>query len=94
MDMKNSLNYFYGHINLDSILDLFKKRCQSMNVQLRIIPINTSIKIIIQHDLGKNWPFFIIKQMNAVLNEIEYRIINEDSNSQGFSFEIVKIGDE
>lgn len=94
VDMKNSLNYFYGHINLDSILDLFKKKCQSMNVQFRIIPINTSIKIIIQHDLGKNWPFFIIKQMNSTLNEIEYRIINEDYNSQGVSFEIIKIGDE
>lgn len=93
IDLKNSLNYFYGYINLDSILELFKKRCQSMNVQFRIIPINTSIKIIIQHDLGKNWPFFIIKQMNSILNEIEYRIINEDYNSQGFSFEIVKIGD-
>jgi hypothetical protein len=32
--------------------------------------------------------------MNAILNEIEYRIINEDYNSQGFSFEIVKVGDE
>jgi hypothetical protein len=28
------------------------------------------------------------------LNEIEHRIINEDYNSQGFSFEIVKVGDE
>jgi hypothetical protein len=65
-----------------------------MNVQFRLIPTNNTIKVIIQHDLGKNWPFFIIKQMNAILNEIEYRIINEDYNSQGFSFEIVKVGDE
>ena len=25
-ELKNSLNYFYGHVSLDSILDLFKKR--------------------------------------------------------------------
>ena len=94
IDLKNSLNYFYGYVNLDSILDLFKKRCQNMNVQFRLIPVNNTIKIIIQHDLGKNWPFFIIRQMNSILNEIGYRTINEDYNSQGFSFEIVKVGDE
>lgn len=94
VDLKNSLNYFYGYINLDSVLDLFKKRCQNMNVQFRLIPINNTIKIIIQHDLGKNWPFFIITQMNSILNELGYRITNEDYNNQGFSFEIIKIGDE
>ncbi|MFB5638121.1 MAG: hypothetical protein ACE5RF_06900 [Nitrosarchaeum sp.] len=94
IDLKNSLNYLYGHIDLSSILDLFKKRCQNMNVQCRTITVNNTNKIIIQHDLGKNWPFFIIKQMNAIMNEIGYRVINEDYNDQGFSFEIIKIGDE
>lgn len=92
-DLKNSLNYLYGYIALDSILDLFKKRCLSMNVQYREIEVNGKNKIIIQHDLGKNWPFFIIGQMNSILNEIGHRIINEEYNSQGFSFEIVKIED-
>lgn len=91
IDLKNSLNYFYGYVNLDSIVDLFKKRCQNMNVQFRLIPINNAIKIIIQHDLGKNWPFFIMGQMNAILNEAGYRIINDDYNIQGFSFEITKV---
>lgn len=92
-DLKNSLNYLYGYVELDSILDLFKKRCLSMNVQYREIEVNGKNKIIIQHDLGKNWPFFIIGQMNSILNEIGHRIINEEYNSQGFSFEIVKIED-
>ena len=30
-------------------------------------------KIIIQHDLGKNWPINGY-QMNAILNEVGYRI--------------------
>ena len=34
-DLKNSLNYLYGYIDLNSILDLFKKRCLSTNVQYR-----------------------------------------------------------
>jgi hypothetical protein len=29
--------------------------------------------------------------MNAILNEIGHRTINEEYNNQGFSFEIVKI---
>jgi hypothetical protein len=29
--------------------------------------------------------------MNAILNEIGYRIIDDDYNKQGFSFEIIKI---
>jgi hypothetical protein len=94
MDFKNSLNYFYGDVTLESILDLCKKRFQSMNVQFRLIPTSNTLKIIIQHDLGKNWPFFIISQMNSILNEIGYRVINDNYNVQGFSFEIIKIGDE
>jgi len=90
-DLKNSLNYLYGYIELDSILDLFKKRWHSMNVQYREIEVNGKNKIIIQHDLGKNWPYFIVGQMNAILNEIGYRIMNDEHNKQGFSFEIVKI---
>ena len=65
-----------------------------MNVQFRLIPINNTIKIIIQHDLGKNLPIFIITQMNSILNEIGYRVINDEYNTQGFSFEIVRTGDE
>jgi hypothetical protein len=89
-DFKNSLNYVYGYIELDSILDLFKKRCLSMNVQYREINVNGKNKIIIQHDLGKNWPYFIVGQMNAILNEIGHRVVNDEYNKQGFSFEIAK----
>ena len=92
-DFKNSLNYVYGYVELDSILDLFKKRCLNMNVQYREINVNGKNKIIIQHDLGKNWPYFIVGQMNAILNEIGHRVVNEEYNKQGFSFEITKTED-
>jgi len=92
-DFKNSLNYMYGYIDLDSILDLFKKRCLSTNVQYRKMMVNGVIKIIIQHDLGENWPLLIVGEMNAILNEVGYRILNEEYNKLGFSFEIVKTED-
>ena len=90
-DLKNSLNYFYGYADLDSILDLFKKRFQSMNVQFRIISSDGKNKIIIQHDLGKNWPYLIVTEMNSILNDVGYRIINDEYNKSGFSFEIVQV---
>lgn len=93
-DLKNSLNYIYGYVDLDSVLDLFKKRCVSTNVQYREMIVNGKKKIIIQHDLGKNWPFLIVGQMSAILNEIGYRVINEEYNKLGFSFEIVKVEDQ
>ena len=92
-DLKNSLNYVYGYVELDSILDLFKKSCHSMNVQYREMQVNGKNKIIIQHDLGKNWPYFVVRQMNTILNEIGHMITNEEYNKQGFSFEIIKIGE-
>ena len=92
-DLKNSLNYVYGYVELDSILDLFKKICHSMNVQYREMNVNGKNKIIIQHDLGKNWPYFVVGQMNTILNEIGHMITNEEYNKQGFSFEIIKIGE-
>lgn len=93
-DLKNSLNYFYGEINLESILDFFKKRFQSMNVQLRTISSEGKNKIVIQHDLGKNWPHLIVTQMNVALNDAGYRIINDEYNQSGFSFEIVSVGEK
>ncbi|MCV0392360.1 MAG: hypothetical protein K5790_03580 [Nitrosopumilus sp.] len=90
-DFKNSLNYFYGNISLETILDLFKKRLQSMNIQFRMIESDGSKKIIIQHDLGKNWPYLVVTQMNTVLNDVGHRIINDQYNKSGFSFEIVSV---
>ncbi len=90
-ELKNSLNYFYGYVTLDSILDLFKKRFQSMNVQFRILSFDDKSKIIIQHDLGKNWPHLIVTQMNTILNDVGYRIVNDEYNKSAFSFEIVSV---
>jgi len=90
-ELKNSLNYFYGHVNLDSILVLFKKRFQSMNVQFRILSFDDKSKIIIQHDLGKNWPYLIVTQMNTILNDVGYRVVNDEYNKNSFSFEIVSV---
>ena len=90
-DLKNSLNYFYGNVSLESVLDLFKKRFQSMNVQFRIIPHEGKSKIIIQHDLGNNWPYLVVTQMNTILNEIGHKIINDEYNENGFSFEITTV---
>jgi len=90
-ELKNSLNYFYGHVSLDSILDLFKKRFQSMNIQFRLLSSDSKTKIIIQHDLGNNWSYLIVTQMNTILNDVEYRIINDEYNKDCFSFEIVSV---
>ena len=91
IELKNSLNYFYGNVRLDSVLDLFKKRFQDMNIQFRTLSSDGKSKIIIQHDLGKNWPHLIVTQMNTVLNDVGYRIINDEYNKDGFSFEIVSV---
>jgi hypothetical protein len=88
-ELKNSINYLYGRIDLESILDMIKKRFQSMGTQFRHITNMGREKIIIQHDLGKNWHFLIITELNELLNELGYRIINEEYNDNSFSFEII-----
>lgn len=90
-DFQNSLNYFYGRIDLDSILDFLKKRLQNMKVQFRHISENGKDKIIIQHDLGKNWPHLVISELSESLNAIGYRITNDEYNKSGFSFEIIRV---
>jgi len=90
-DLRNSLNYFYGKVDLESILELLKKRFQSMNIQSRRISQNGKEKIIVHHDLGKSWPYLIVSELNELLNEIGYRVINEEYNKQGFSFEIISV---
>jgi hypothetical protein len=93
-DLQNSINYFYGKIDVTTILDLLKRRFQTMKVQFRQISHNGIEKIIIQHDLGKNWPHLIVSELNELLNEIGYRIINDAYNKRGFSFQIISIRDD
>ncbi|KAG2479845.1 MAG: hypothetical protein NPMRth3_850004 [Nitrosopumilales archaeon] len=75
-------------------MDLLKRRFQTMKVQFRQISQNGIEKIIIQHDLGKNWPHLIVSELNELLNEIGYRIINDAYNKRGFSFQIISIRDD
>ncbi len=91
VDLQNSINYFYGKVELETIFDLLKKRFQSMKVQFRRISEKDREKIFIQHDLGKNWPYLIVAELNELLNEIGCRVINEEYNKRGFSFEIVSV---
>jgi len=91
IDLKNSIKYFYGKVDLQTILDLLKYRFQSMKVQFKRVSENGSEMIFIQHDLGKNWPHLIVSELNELLNEIGYRIINDEYNKLGFSFEIISV---
>ena len=93
-DLQNSINYLYGRIDLNTVLDLLKKKFQTMKVQFRRISENRKEKIIIQHDLGKNWPHMIVSELNELLNELGYRVINDEYNKRGFSFEIIPVGEE
>ena len=90
-DLQNSINFCYGKVTLVTVLDLLKRMFQNMKVQFRQISQNETEKIIIQHDLGKNWPHLIVSELNELLNELGYRIINDEYNKGGFSFEIVSI---
>ena len=91
IDLQNSIKYFYGEVDLHTILDLLKYRFQGMKVQFKRISENGNEKIFIQHDLGKNWPHLIVSELNELLNEIGYRIINDEYNKRGFSFEIKSV---
>ena len=62
-----------------------------MNVKFRTISTNGKNKIVIQHDLGKNWPHLIVTQMNTILNDVGYRISNDEYNQSSFSFEIIAV---
>ena len=55
------------------------------------VSLNGKDKIIIQHDLGKNWPHLVISELSELLNEIGYRITNDEYNKSGFSFEIIRV---
>ena len=62
-----------------------------MKVQFRQISKDGIEKIIIQHDLGKNWPHLLVAELNELLNELGYRVINDQYNKRGFSFEIISV---
>jgi len=91
IDLQNSIKYFHGRVDLDTVIDFIKNRFKVLKVQFKHISENGNEKIFIHHDLGKNWPHLVVSELNELLNEIGYRVINDEYNKRGFSFEIKSV---
>lgn len=90
-EIKNCIFYFYGVINLESIMKFMVKWFQINNIKSRNLNENGKKQYVFQHEMGMNYSILFLNLLESLLSEIGYKITKESSNHRSFSFHITNI---
>jgi len=88
--IRDAVLFLKGEMNKESIVDAFDLWFGASHIPFRHIKKDEMDRYIINHGLGTKWSIYIGAVVNALLNEINYRVINQKSQDQSMSFDIVK----
>ncbi len=83
-------NYIYGSLDIETLLIETDRYLQKMNVKFKKFEEAQGTRYFVQHDLGKNWPYYLVYTVGPVLEEIGYRMKNKKFEKGLFSFIIEK----
>lgn len=89
-DLRTLIEFIYGDITAENILEQVEKWLDSMNTSYRHITDGGKNKYVITNDLGKNFAVYAVTTTESLLNEIGYKFENVTYTDNCFSFEIVK----
>ena len=89
-NIRDAVLFLKGEMNKESIVEAFDLWFSASHIPFRHIKKDGSDRYIINHGLGRKWSIYIGAVVNALLNEIQYRVINQKSQDQSMSFDIVK----
>lgn len=89
--IRDAIIFIKGEINIGSFLSAVDLWFGASHMPFRHIVKQDSDRYIIQHDLGKKWSLYIVTVINAVLNEIQYKSVNQRIDEQSATFEIQKV---
>ncbi len=83
-------NYVYGSLDIETLLIETERYLQKMNVKFNKFEEAQGTRYVVQHDLGKNWPYYLVYIVGSVLEEIGYRITNKKFEEGLFAFTVKK----
>ena len=89
--IRDAVLFLKGDMNIDSMLNAFDLWFQASHIPFRHIKSDKTDRYVVQHGLGKKWSIYITAVVNSLLNEIDYKVINQKSHEQSVSFDIVKV---
>ena len=89
-ELKKFQNYIYGNLDVKTLLIETERYLQKMNVKFNKFKEAQGTRYVVQHDLGKNWPYYLVYIVGSVLEEIGYRITNKKFEKDLFTFIIKK----
>ena len=90
-DLRTLIEFIYGDITAENILEQVEKWLDSMNTSYRHITDGGKNKYVITNDLGKNFAVYAVTTTESLLNEIGYKFENVTYTDNCFSFEVVKV---
>ncbi len=83
-------NYIYGRLDIKTLLIETERYLQKMNVKFKKFEEAQGTRYVVQHDLGKNWPYYLVYIVGSVLEEIGYRMTNKKFEKEFFTFTVEK----
>lgn len=89
--IRDAITFIQGDLNIQTLLKGLDLWFKASHIPFRHITSESNDKYIIQHELGKKYSIHIINVVNAILNEIDYKIISQEADEQSVIFQIEKI---
>ena len=83
-------NYVYGSLDIETLLIETERYLQKMNVKFNKFKEVQGTRYFVQHDLGKNWPYYLVHTVGPVLEEVGYRMTDKKFEEGLFSFTVEK----
>jgi len=85
---KDTTVYLYGRYDLESVIMTLDSWFSISNIPFKKIESGDSIKMIIRHELGRNWVLYFETMIKAVLNELEIKSDSYVKTVDSLSFRV------
>ncbi|MGQ0795527.1 MAG: hypothetical protein ACT4N5_05005 [Nitrosopumilaceae archaeon] len=89
-DLKALITFVHGRITINSVVKETEMYFKKIHVAYRLINRNDKLTLIVENNLGNNWPYYVVSTLNSILLEIGYKIVSAKYEKKSFSFEIIK----
>ena len=83
----SNITFIYEHPTLDNTMDFIVSWMNASNMSHRLVK-NDHYKLVVTHDLGKNWSIFANSLIKEWFEELGFRIEKQTEEVKGYSFEV------
>ena len=82
----SSIKFIYEYPTIENTIDFIESWCKASNLSYRLTK-NDHYKLIVNHDMGKNWSLFAILLTGEFCSDLGFTCTNTMVESKSYSFE-------